>query len=92
MPTAKFLLILLVLPVLLIFYLGWWIYQKTWGKNQSKKAQQNKELKKKWSKHLRNFAPGRLKNRTWQKSISKYKKKTAKKPKKSPKATKKTNY
>jgi len=80
MSATKLLLILLFFPALVVFWIGWWVYWKLFDKNQSKKAQQNQELKKKWSKHLLNFAPGRLKNRTWQKSIGKYKKKS-KKPK-----------
>ena len=88
MSTVRFLLFIGFLPILLVFGIGWWVYWKLFGKNQSKKTQQNQELKQKWSEHLRNFAPGRLKNRTWQKSIGKYKKKS-KKLKNSPKATKK---
>ena len=89
MSVVKFLLVLLFLPILLSFWIGWIIYWKLFGKKQAKKAKQNQELKQKWSKHLLNFAPSRLKNKTWQKSIGKYKKKTAKKLKNSPKATKK---
>ena len=82
MSAVKLLLTLLFLTILLIFSVIWLIYWKLWGKEKQKQEERQKELKQKWSKHLLNFAPSRLKNRTWQKSLGKYKKKAAKSPKK----------
>ncbi|KLL04182.1 MAG: hypothetical protein MRECE_2c065 [Mycoplasmataceae bacterium CE_OT135] len=86
MSNNKFLLALLFLPVLLILCLGWLIYWKLFGKKQNDREKTRKETKKKLLDHIRNFSPIRLKNRSWQKSIGKYKKKrkkTAKSNKKS---------
>ena len=76
MSATRFLLFIGFLPILVVFWLVWWIYQKTWGKKQAQQTLKDKEFKQKWSEHLRNFDLSRLKNRTWQKSIGKYKKKS----------------
>ncbi|KLL04024.1 MAG: hypothetical protein MRECE_4c013 [Mycoplasmataceae bacterium CE_OT135] len=78
MSNNKFFLTLLFFPLLLIFCLGWLIYWKLFGKKQNQQVKTRKETEKKLLAHLRNFSPTRLKNRTWQKSIGKYKKKRKK--------------
>ena len=75
MLAIKFILICLFLPILLIFLLGWIIYWRFWAKKESQRKKQRKELKKKLLAHIHNFSPARLKNKTWQKSIGKSKKK-----------------
>ena len=52
-----------------------------------KKRKKRTELEEKQRKYVRNFAPGRLKNVSWQKSVGKYKKK----PKNKRKFAKKLN-
>ena len=74
MSSAKFLLTLLFLPILLIFLLGWIIYWKFFGKKQAQKEKQKRESKKTLQTHLYNFSPSRLKNRAWQRNIGKRKK------------------
>ena len=81
MSNNKFILILLFLPVLLLFLLGWIIYWNFWGKKQAIREQKRQEFKKKLLTHIRNFSPVRLKNRRWRKILDK-------KPKKSPKQSK----
>ncbi|WP_147410925.1 hypothetical protein [endosymbiont GvMRE of Glomus versiforme] len=75
MSSIRFLLVILLFPCLLIFFLVWFIYWKFFGKKQLKKDRKRQEFKKKLQTHLYNFAPSRLKNRTWQKSTGKLKKK-----------------
>ncbi|KLL04309.1 MAG: hypothetical protein MRECE_1c114 [Mycoplasmataceae bacterium CE_OT135] len=78
MPTVKFFLIFLFFPLLLIFLLGWLIYWKLSGKKQNQQVKTRKETEKKLLSHIKNFSPTRLKNRTWQRSIGKDKKRRKK--------------
>jgi len=78
MSTTRFLLILLFFPFLLISLLVWLIYWKLYGKKQSQQEKKHKEREKQLLAHIRNFSPARLKNRSWHKSIGKYKKKRKK--------------
>jgi hypothetical protein len=48
----------------------------------SRKKKKRSELEEKQRKYVRNFAPGRLKNVSWQKSVGKDRKKRYKKRKK----------
>ena len=56
----------------------WIIYRKLSGKKQVKQEKKRKEQQKKVLEHIRNFSPVRLKNRSWQKSIGKCRKKSKK--------------
>lgn len=68
----------------MVFLIAWIIYWKLYGKKQAKQEKKRKEFKQKILIHIHNFSPTRLKNKSWQKSIGKYKKKrknSAKQPK-----------
>jgi len=47
-------------------------------RGELKKRRKKSELEEKCRKHVRNFAPGRLKNTSWQKSLGKDKRKKRK--------------
>jgi hypothetical protein len=64
MSAAKFVLIFLLLPIVLISLLSLTIYGKLYGKKQAIREQKHKEREKKLLTHIYNFSPSRLKNRT----------------------------